>query len=67
MKFREGQRVTVVDAGVHELKANIAGTVVSTFTDKGLASGEHGYKVELDGLRGGLLYFRESQLEEVTK
>lgn len=55
--MKPGTRVIIVDVGEHELgPRSMKGKIASSFGS--------GYKVEVDGLRGGLLYFRKSQLKE---
>lgn len=54
MKFAVGQRVLIVDATEQELGAGRSGKVV--------AVQGRGYKVEIDGTGGGIMYFKEAQL-----
>lgn len=55
--MKPGTRVTIIDVGHHELgPRNMSGKIVKAYGD--------GVKVEVDGLHGGVLYFRESQLKE---
>lgn len=58
--MKQGTRVIIVDVGQHELTEK---------QRKGKIAGVHGrgYKVEIDGYGGGMLYFNASQLEEVKK